>query len=119
MKFKGYVQNKKVNDLYQTNNAELGNKIIPFEHILWNKEEYNDLRRPKKQFDYKINYVHGHDSSEQSNEYIVNLDNKLGKMADSNIGKYTVLYANKTKKVLLDIQNSKLEPTIFSKCPSV
>lgn len=62
----------------------------PIEFILWNRK-YSVLNREPGLYDYKVNYVHGHDSGEKSHDNIYNLDNELGKGEAYYTGQYKIL----------------------------
>jgi hypothetical protein len=63
---------------------------FPIEFILWNRK-YSVLNRDLGLYDYKVNYVHGHDSGEKSHDNIYNLDNELGKGEAYYTGQYKIL----------------------------
>lgn len=59
----------------------------PVEFIMWNRQ-YRSLNRPSKNIIsnppyYKIDFVHGHDSNEETNKNIVNIDNVFGKRGNA------------------------------------
>ncbi|MCL9683732.1 Dot/Icm T4SS effector Wip [Legionella maioricensis] len=98
--FQKHVQNDTVHTLYTSENmwaGYLGENLsdAPFEFIMWNRRYYS-LDRPKDHYDYKINFVHGHDSEDLTKDNIYNLDNSLGKGDYGNQGSYTVLYSRKS-----------------------
>lgn len=66
---------------------EVENTISKF---VWNRN-YQKLVRPEQKFAYKLSFVHGHDSSELSQNNIYNLDTDLGKCEKCNKGEYSVL----------------------------
>lgn len=99
--FQSHVTNNTVHTLYSKSDillAYMGKKIthLPFVFLLWNRE-YKDIERPKVQFSYTINYVHGHDSNEGNHNNIFNLDNLLGKFEGLNKGDYTVVYSSSSQ----------------------
>jgi hypothetical protein len=78
-----YIKNNLVHTIQEKLNA-----------IAWNRQ-YEGLERPENHKDYKINFVHGHDSGEQSSRNIYNLefDNRLGKSIEHGSGKIRFLRA--------------------------
>lgn len=59
----------------------------PVEFIMWNRQ-YGSLHRPSKNIIsnppyYKIDFVHGHDSNEETSKNIVNIDNVFGKRGNA------------------------------------
>ncbi|MCS5710535.1 Dot/Icm T4SS effector Wip [Candidatus Berkiella aquae] len=63
---------------------------FPIEHMIWNRN-YVGLDRPAEHNGYKINFIHGHDSSEPSHDNIINVDNMLGKSTYHHENIYNVL----------------------------
>lgn len=70
----------------------------PILFTIWNRS-YTNLERPKVHNGYHIYYIHGHDSQDIENEYIVSLDNQLGK----NIGLYEGEYIALESEGLSDL----------------
>ncbi len=103
MRFQEHVQNNTVRELYTDdaiidvatlgdNDPEPDFSEAPLEYIIWNRRHEN-LDRPVNHSGYKIKFVHGHDSGDETKDNIYNLDNDLGKGKNSNEGIYTVLYS--------------------------
>jgi hypothetical protein len=96
--FQAHVKNNTVHTLYTRekmiagyhNQSELLNDA-PFEFIMWNRC-YDHVERPTTHCDYHINFVHGHDKRDATQNNVYNLDNDLGKY-DQNTGSYTALIA--------------------------
>jgi len=103
-KFQSYVMQNKLNELY-----DLTNRNEPFNFVMWNRN-LNDLNRPKENNNYKLNFIHGHDSFEQTLGNIYNLDNTLGKAEVLNEGTYTFTYSH-------DIQLDKKKDLIVENLP--
>jgi len=84
----------------------------PFVCAMWNRF-YNNLRRPPELNNYKIVYVHGHDSNDPMNheDHVCNLDfdNFLGKSLSGNIGIYKVLRSSTTFQKQEIIDNAQNE----------
>lgn len=95
---KNYVENNELHKLCDDHTlygVGFTGKLInakehPIEFILWNRNYYI-LKRESKVNGYKVNYVHGHDSSENSHDNIINLDNNLGKAESAYTGEYKIL----------------------------
>lgn len=97
LRFQQHVQNNTVHTLYPSKKMEAGSEneyLIneSFEFILWNRD-YTHIFRPEIHYDYHVNFVHGHDPSENTRNNIYNLDNSLGKSDINNIGIYSVIYS--------------------------
>ena len=98
VQFQKHVQSNTVNTLYTR--AKMYEGYIgycdlsdaPLEFIMWNRL-YHHIDRPAAYSGYNVNFVHGHDSEDQTQDNIYNLDNALGKMEYRNQGAYTVLYS--------------------------
>ena len=134
IKFQEHVQNKTVHTLYDFGEMHRGyegqaNERAPFVFLMWNRF-YQGLKRPPMNFNYRLNFVHGHDSTEKTHENIYNLDSPLGKFdpfksAHNNIGEYTVLYSptNQITRALapvetgIEVKNKKqpeVKPTVIT-----
>lgn len=79
---KEYVQIDEIRQLLKVENT--------ISKFVWNRN-YQKLVRPEQKFAYKLSFVHGHDSSEFSQNNIYNLDTDLGKCEKCNKGEYSVL----------------------------
>lgn len=112
--FQSHVRAKSVYTLYTKKQMREGYGGIAdpkaaFVMVMWNRD-YDGLDRPSAHGDFAINFIHGHDSDEPTNENIYNLDNLLGKLIGFpwNEGKYTVLCTRgkriATANALFDVQ---------------
>lgn len=100
-KFQSYVIKNEVNTL-----CDLEDPNEPFNFLMWNRN-YNFLNRPEENNNYKLNFIHGHDSGEKTLKNIYNLDNDLGKAEALNNGTYTFTYSHdiqldKKKEFMID-----------------
>jgi hypothetical protein len=86
--FQELVNTGQANSLYSrkglTNGYRGEQTQTAFEYVLWNRN-YKKIERPKEKNGFHIQFVHGHDNKEETNEHIINLDNTLG---------YTVIHPN-------------------------
>ena len=103
-KFQSYVMKNKVNELYDAR-IQAG----PLWFVMWNRN-HATLIRPKEKNNYKLNFIHGHDSREKTLGNIYNLDNTLGKSEVENKGTYTFTYSH-------DIQLDKKKDLIVENLP--
>ncbi len=67
--------------------------MYPFEYTMWNRD-LRFLHQPETHKGYQLFFTHGHDSEISENKNVFNLDNQLGKTANSGLGQYTVLYSH-------------------------
>jgi len=100
--FSTYVQNDHVHELYSYSQMLAGfegnlalNNETAVEFVLWNRS-YLGLERPGKQKGYSLSFVHGHDSREETDGNIYNLDGKLGKSPRLSVGLYLILASEET-----------------------
>lgn len=84
----------KINDVFQkkyvvTNLVYTLRRSL--DDLIWNRD-YNKLDRPENHNGYKLKFVHGHDSGEESSKNIYNLDsgNNLGKSDNDTAGKIRI-----------------------------
>lgn len=114
-----------VHTLYSTEEVSKGDELLgmtltlanPLEFILWNRH-YNKLNRAQNYRDYKINYVHGHDSDGKTKDNLYNLDNDLGKALDKNKGQYFILGSDdhaltSELKLLASIADDSMDQTLL------
>lgn len=93
----------------------------PFFRVLWNRN-YFGLEREKQHKGYHMFFVHGHDSNEETENNIINLDGTLGKTANSNIGRFSSL-ASKSKStitpadILISLSKEKSPETVKTVIP--
>lgn len=123
--FQAYVDAGAVHYLYSREQMENGYSgyVEPhaaFEMLMWNRHYHEgQIKRPDMIGNYTVNYVHGHDSTPQTQHNIYNLDNILGKSDNLNQGEYTVLYSHETqltnqRQLTLEnsIKKAQIEPVL-------
>jgi hypothetical protein len=116
VKFKEHVVNKTVHTLsderelrtaYEKGkNCEINFLTHPYEALMWNRN-FEKTPRPTIYNNYKVDYVHGHDSHSSGEDHIFNLDrdNNIGKQGEritkqgtrtiyNNIGAYHAHYSH-------------------------
>ncbi|HRE31886.1 MAG TPA: hypothetical protein PLD88_07935, partial [Candidatus Berkiella sp.] len=113
--FKEHVQRNTVTDLLKLDQVDTRalNGIIPidaqkfpFAHLVWNRRT-NSIVRPQH-----INFVHGHDMGDKTQDNIFNLDNILGKALSAHEGQYNVLCSNEMtlRSELTNLEKPSLPP---------
>lgn len=122
IEFQKFVQENKVNTLYTRSIMNKGYSAVcdlrdsPFECIMWNRSYGDDfITRPAQKNSYKLYFVHGHDSDDDTTNNIYNLDNWLGKSEKANKGIYTVLYSTNEHVLSLKFE----EPAILENMPEI
>lgn len=88
--FQQYIQKKTAHTLAVNIQKPYDFMNDPVSFLIWNRS-YDQLRRDKHYKGYQIYFVHGHDSGEQTQDNIFNLDNPSFKDTAISFGSYVVL----------------------------
>ena len=111
--FQLYVNRNGVSELLKLSdltNARMDGLNVkdPFLYAIWNRAQDTEASIAS----FKIDYVHGHDSTDRFDPSITNLDNILGKQLFLNQGEYSVLYSHEPQvpnpAIAVDIKNEAL-----------
>jgi len=95
--FRQYVRNNNIHRLYDVNELKNGytkklllTKRTAVEYIVWNRD-CRYLDRPEQRKNYRLFFVHGHDSADSTFGNICNLESKVGKTPEDHFGNYRSL----------------------------
>jgi len=82
LKFKEHINNDTFHTLVDKTSIKerIHQTTNPIEFIMWNRQ-YNKIQRSEQhpKYGYHIDFIHGHDSTEQSRKNVINLDTVRGK----------------------------------------